>query len=206
MFRDRCAALAIAAAMIEAVPAVSAFAQSNTATFLPDPAASPESDRIGNGAARVLRAVPAGQPIGALPHNLIVPPMFRETVDAMLRRSPTFRRQCTRIAQAPRMIVVLEWFQPRSSDHVRARTVLSRIPDGRDLATVAIRTLDDPVELIAHELEHVIEQLDHVDLRTLAMVPASGVRMCDCGDESYETVRAVRAGRAVSAEMRLQHT
>jgi hypothetical protein len=201
MFRDRCAALAIAAAVIDAVPTVSTFAQSNTATFLPDPAAPPESDRIGNGAARVLRAVPAGQPIEALPQNLIVPPVFRDTVDAMMRRSPTFRRQCARIAQAPRMLVVLQWFQPRSSDHARARTVLSRTRDGRDLATVAIRTLDDPVELIAHELEHVIEQLDGVDLAAQLRRHDSGVYATGDSGGVFETTRAKRIGVQVAREV-----
>ena len=41
---------------------------------------------------------------------------------------------------------------------------------------MAIPPVDDHVELIAHELEHVIEQLDDIDLRTLAKVPSSGVQ------------------------------
>ena len=75
---------------------------------------------------------------------------------------------------------------------------------GGQHAAVTIRSGNDPVELIAHELEHVLEQLDGVDLRSLAAVPASQVRGCECGEERYETVRAVRAGRAAAEEVR-QH-
>lgn len=66
---------------------------------------------------------------------------------------------------------------------------------------MAIGSLDDQVELIAHEIEHVIEQLDGVDLRVRATLPASGVRSRDHGDE-FETTRAIRVGRMVAAEVR----
>ncbi len=119
-----------------------------------------------------------------------------------MRTSPTFGRQCMRIANAPSTMVVLGWFQPHDTDGVRARTVMSITPEGTRFAMVEIRPVDDQVELIAHELEHVIEQLDEVDLPALAAVPASGVRRCDCGRERFETIRAVRAGLLASAEVR----
>jgi hypothetical protein len=120
----------------------------------------------------------------------------------MLRDSPTFRRQCRRIANATRMTVVLEWFRPTGDVHLRARTMLSTTPEGLQHARVGIRPIENVVELIAHEIEHVIEQLDKVDLRTLAAVPASGVRGCGCRDQTFETIRAIRAGRAAAEEVR----
>jgi hypothetical protein len=33
-------------------------------------------------------------------------------------------------------------------------------------------------------------------------VPTSGVRRCDCGQETFETIRAVRAGLSAAAEVR----
>jgi hypothetical protein len=69
---------------------------------------------------------------------------------------------------------------------------------------MAIGSLDDQVELIAHELEHVIEQLDGVDLHARATLPETGVRSLD-EDAGFETIRAVRAGRAASEEVR-RHT
>jgi hypothetical protein len=73
-----------------------------------------------------------------------------------------------------------------------------RARDGRIAATVEIKALLDPVKLIAHEIEHVIEQLDGVDLRAKAALPNTGVRLCD--DGAYETTRAIRAGIAVERE------
>ena len=161
-----------------------------------------DTDRARTGVARILYADVLWHSSVVIPPNLIVPPVFRRVVDSMVRGSATFRRQCLRIANAPGMTIVLDWFHPHATDHLRARTVLSTTPDGRRYATVGIRPLDDPVELIAHEMEHVIEQLDAVDLRTLATVPTSGVRGCDCRDQGFETIRAIRAGRAAAEEVR----
>ena len=122
-----------------------------------------------------VRAEPSPASSITLPQNLRVPPMYQPYVESMLRWSPTFRRQCLRLAQAPWLTVVLE-----------------PLP--------AIGSLDDQVELIAHELEHVIEQLDGVDLRARATLPETGVRSLK--DAGFETVRAVRAGRAASEEVR----
>ena len=52
---------------------------------------------------------------------------------------------------------------------------------------------------IAHEFEHLIEQLEGVDLRDLAH-RRQGV--WHSGDEMFETERAIRAGVQVMHEMR----
>jgi hypothetical protein len=57
-------------------------------------------------------------------------------------------------------------------------------------------------ELIAHELEHVIEQLDGVDLAAKADTDSSSVKRGDTPEPAYETVRATRMGLAVAAEVR----
>ena len=51
------------------------------------------------------------------------------------------------------------------------------------------------VEILAHEFEHVIEQLDGVELRA---DPSHGVYQLANG--SFETARAVHIGRQVSGE------
>jgi hypothetical protein len=201
MLRTRTPALAIAVFACRVVLPVSAFAQSGNASFSSAPFAPLDSDRTGSGVARIFSTDASSHEALSIPANLVVPSVFRDVVDAMLRESPTFRRQCARIANAPRMIVVLDWSLPDSGDRTRARTVVSSTPDGGQHAAVTIRSGNDPVELIAHELEHVLEQLDDVDLRTLATVPASRVHGCECGEETYETIRAVRAGRAAAAEV-----
>ena len=147
-----------------------------------------------------VRAEPSPASSITLPQNLRVPPMYQPYVDSMLRWSPTFRRQCLRLAQAPWLTVVLAPLPVGRSDMIRARTHFETDADGRRTATMAIGSLDDQVELIAHELEHVIEQLDGVDLRARATLPETGVHSLK--DAGFETVRAVRAGRAASEEVR----
>jgi hypothetical protein len=136
-----------------------------------------------------------------LPPNLKIPPMYRSYVESMLRHSPTFRRQCLRLANAPGLTVVLQQLLLLQPARVRARTRFTT-RDGHRYAIVEIGSLDDQVELIAHEIEHVIEQLDGVDLRARAALPATGVHVCDDGDGSFETTRAIRAGLAVTEEVR----
>ena len=51
--------------------------------------------------------------------------------------------------------------------------------------------IDNVVELIAHEIEHVIEQIDRVDLAE----SAAGIYSVSAGGMVFETERAGRAGR-----------
>ena len=201
MFGGRCTAVAIAVSVSTVVPAVPAFSLSASGRPWADLARPSDADRTRAGVARVLNAGVLSRPTIEIPPNLLVPPFLRSVVDSM-RTSPTFRRQCVRIANAPGTVVVLGWFLPQGTERVRARTVVSTAPDGTRFAMVAIRPADNQVELIAHELEHVLEQLDDVDLPALAAVPTSGVRRCDCGKETFETIRAVRAGLEAAAEVR----
>jgi hypothetical protein len=137
----------------------------------------------------------------AAPPNLIVPDMYRSVVDAMLRGSPTFRRQCVRISAEPALTVHIAIpLTPRRSD-VRAQTRLTRNA-GHLTALVAISPFQDLEELIAHELEHVIEQLDGIDLQARAARPRTGVNATGARDAMFETVRAQRAGLTVASELR----
>jgi hypothetical protein len=137
-----------------------------------------------------------------LPPNLTIPDVYRSYIESMLRLSPTFKRQCLRIANALGLTVVLRQFLAQPPERMRARTSFWTARDGRRYATVEIRALDDPVELIAHEFEHVIERLDGVDLRAQAALPGTGVHLCDGGNGAFETIRATRAGLAVAEEVR----
>jgi hypothetical protein len=135
-----------------------------------------------------------------LPLNLRFPEAYRETIESMLDRSPTFRRQCVRLAHAPEVAILLQTLHPYAPGDARARTTIAREAGNRLVATVAIRALDDLPELIAHEIEHVIEQIDGVDLRVQSLLPGTGVR--SCRDGSFETIRAVRVGVRVAEENR----
>lgn len=191
---------------VQVVLAVPVFAQAGSLSLSPIPIIPSDADRTRTGVVRLFSADPPSHASLSVPPNLIVSPVFRDLVNAMLKGSSTFRRQCARIANAPGMVVELDWSSRRGADRARAWTTVSTAADGRRLAAVTIRAGDDPVELIAHEFEHVLEQLDEVDLPALATVPSSRVHACECGEETFETARAVRAGQTVVAELRRHRT
>ncbi|MEP6918921.1 MAG: hypothetical protein ABJC89_24990, partial [Acidobacteriota bacterium] len=62
---------------------------------------------------------------------------------------------------------------------------------------IHVTRLQDPVELIAHEIEHVIEQLDGVDLEA----HARGGNVWKRDDGAFETQRAIVVGRRVAHEV-----
>jgi hypothetical protein len=75
--------------------------------------------------------------------------------------------------------------------------------DGRLDAVIRLGKDYPAPGLIAHELEHVIEQLDGVDLQRKSRLDSTGVHECMCGGATaFETARAVRAGLQVTAELR----
>ena len=132
--------------------------------------------------------------------NLTVSSLFTDIVDDMLRRSPTFRRQCQKLAAAPHVRVLVQ-STARARDRMDAWTTITRDAAGRLNATVSIAQPARAAELVAHELEHVLEQIDGLSLADMARVRDSGVRHCDCAEETYETIRAVRVGQQVATEM-----
>jgi len=135
-----------------------------------------------------------------LPRNLLLPDVVRPLAEAMWRRSPTFRRQCARLAESV-VVTVNMALDPRARHGRHAVTRVSR--DGRRVIAVIQLELRRPelyVESIAHELEHVLEQIDGVDLPRLGHQRLKGV--VSSGDE-YETARARAVGQAVVREMAL---
>ena len=124
--------------------------------------------------------------------------VLRPLVESMLRRSPAFRQQCQRLA-SPRLGDIS--FRHEVMKGARAVTEVRQV-NGRLSAVVRLGLGDNDVELIAHEIEHIIEQLDGVDLRAQAKLPDTGVYSCGSSRESFETVRAIRAGLKVAQEFR----
>lgn len=139
---------------------------------------------------------------GAIPSNLEVSVIYRRLVVTMLSRSPTFRRQMLRISAASRLTVRLYPASPSSHQGMRATTAFARQADGTLLANIEIVRLNGDVELIAHELEHVIEQLDDVDLAAKVGQPNSGVYATGDSGVLFETTRATRVGLQVAREAR----
>lgn len=134
----------------------------------------------------------------AIPGNIEIPRGQQDVVNEMLRRSPTFRAQCSRIASATHLhVVVAKSLLPPPDG---AMTDISRTPDGRIDADVQVGTLGDMTLLIAHEFEHIIEQLDGVDLPAMAARTGTGVSV-NARSGHFETQRAIEAGQRVAREV-----
>jgi hypothetical protein len=181
---------------------VSAFAQSHAERLWDTRSASPQANVLTLAAYDTVRVYAADQLAGEpdIPTGITVPTTYRPLLESMLRHSATFRRQCRRIALASHLRIVMR-STPLWPSTARARTRLLTTSEGL-LAYVELTSMVDPVELIAHEFEHVVERLDGVDLRHQASLPRTGVR--SCADGSYETLRAQRVGRQVALEVRAQ--
>jgi hypothetical protein len=180
-------------AFVQLVSFVSGFAQADTSVSL---------QRTSLTVARTYVAERDTRDDVRLPSNLVVTPAYRQIVSSMLAHSPAFRRQCLRIGIASHLAVTLLGEDATTPSESRAFTRISRDRDGGLRAVVQIREIADATELIAHEFEHIIEQLDGVDLKSLAAFETSGVRQCRCGEgDAFETARAVHAGLQVAREV-----
>jgi hypothetical protein len=137
----------------------------------------------------------------ALAQRLRISPQLEPVVADMCRRAPTFRRQVVRLAQYTDLAITIEPGLFPYNSRVRATTEIARVGGGLRRADVRVRSGDSlaVVELIGHEFEHILEQLDGVDLT--AWVGRSGVHRVT-GDErgAIETERARQVGRLVASE------
>jgi hypothetical protein len=79
---------------------------------------------------------------------------------------------------------------------------MSRTGNGHLSATINIGFRESAQELIAHEFEHVIEQLDGIDLAARAELANTGVRLIGHATNKFETTRAQRTGLKVVSELR----
>ena len=134
-----------------------------------------------------------------LPANLHVPDVLAEVVARAYDQSPTFRAQCDRLAQATNLRVSMK-LDVQIPYSCRAFTVITRT-GGVLCAEVHLPASASLGELIGHEFEHIIEQLEHLNLRKLAQVRGSGVR--EVAFDLFETERAQTAGKIVAQELRL---
>lgn len=135
--------------------------------------------------------------LSAMPANIQAPSPIAALMRDMWVASPTFRRQCARIAAATGTRVAIVIRKPRSPE-VRATSQIDHHRAGRWDAVVEVNIDSDLVELIAHEFEHVVEQLDGVDLVRLSQQGLDGVM--EGSSDRYETARAVATGKRVARE------
>jgi hypothetical protein len=136
-------------------------------------------------------------PDAAWPCRLVVAAELLSRVQMAWQRSATFRHQCARIAHAGAIVLL----RTATSVQIR-RPALSRIgvsAEGVTVAHVLVQMSADSVEHIGHELEHVLEYLEKVNLRNNLAQHRSGITESGIG---YETDRAIDAGRRVAREVR----
>ena len=171
---------------------VSAFAQSNTGRVR-------DGFRSSQTAARVYVAVREVDDDVTPADNVQITAAYRQLVEEMLSRSPTFRRQYARLARTPLVSLGIRASMP-AGQRVGALTQMStRGGDGLQ-AVVYVLPTTRTAELIAHELEHVIEFLDGVNLRNKSRLRSSGVRLT-ADKDTFETTRAVLTGERVAREV-----
>jgi hypothetical protein len=127
-------------------------------------------------------------------------PEIQRHIDEMLERSPTFRQQYQRILDAPHVIVTARLDPTVFGRSFRARSTIRRYTSGLIVVLMEIAPSANQAQWIAHEFEHVVEQLDGVDVRTDAARGTGGSWYS--ADHAVETLRAVRAGRQVQSEVR----
>ena len=134
------------------------------------------------------------------PANITIDPMLQPVVDALLAKSPTLRRQWRTIGATPIVRVsIVSSSVLRESTNARARTEVSRYASGAMRAVVELPAVVDITELLPHELEHILEQIEGVNLPALAKTRAAGVTEVARG--VYETDRARSAGLTALQEV-----
>jgi hypothetical protein len=138
-----------------------------------------------------------------LPDNIELPRDLERMLARVYRGSATFRAQCDRIGAAGTLSVNVQLDTGIPSSY-QAFTMIGR--RGHALrADVHVPPAAMAIgELVGHEFEHILEQLEGLNLRMLAHVRGSGVR--ESSFEVYETTRAQRVGRIIAAELSAPQT
>lgn len=132
-----------------------------------------------------------------LPSNICFPRYLERPFLRIYDGSPTFRAQCERIGEAGNLRITVR-IDPDIPSRCRAFTIMERRRDGEIRAEVHLPPSANHAELLAHEFEHVLEQIEGLDLRRLARAKGSGVR--EVHPSLFESDRAHTAGLVVEAE------
>jgi len=135
--------------------------------------------------------------VTTMPANLQVPPSLRPILEEALRQSPTFRHQVLELRRAPHVKMAISYGNMSIWHVLRAESTVSRYEWGALHVDTRLYTARDVIEVVAHELEHVCEQIEGVDVRALAHQRNSGVYSVG---PHFETRRAIVIGRQVARE------
>jgi len=135
------------------------------------------------------------------PLNIQVSPVLAGVFEGILAASPAFADQCERIGAATYVHVrVMPVMAVSTTTRGTARTTMRRFSSRALLASVTIPvplTTNEYAEFFGHEFEHIIEQIDRVDLEALTRARAGASRL---PDGSYETTRARKMGLTIADE------
>ncbi|MEO8256470.1 MAG: hypothetical protein ABI868_03910 [Acidobacteriota bacterium] len=184
----------VATIVLLTLGAASAAAQS--------PAPAPAADPAAGSGSRQCPTADAAAPSERgprLPDSIRVAEDLRPRLHAMLLKSATFRSQCRRLGESPQLDVRVKINLAMTGRTYRAVTRICRQPSGRIVAAIDLAPYGDPAEWLAHEFEHLIEQIEGVNLPDLERRRQGAWKS---GNQMFETERAVRIGRLVSREMR----
>ncbi|MEO8077544.1 MAG: hypothetical protein ABI818_14535 [Acidobacteriota bacterium] len=141
----------------------------------------------------------AGGPF-ELPSNVPVSAPLRQVTIDLLARSRTLREQCAKIAAARQVQVIIDTVAPSAfGGQMRARSTARRYESGPLIVIIELPVSSDLAELLAHELEHVTEFIEQVDLPAMAREGRGGVTQRK-RDGAFESQRAIAAGRAAADE------
>ena len=146
----------------------------------------------------VMMIARALQAYAQTPGTIHVDQRLQPFVTHALEISETFRKQWQRITSEPLVVIYVYQGKASSNPTRRAKTDMKRYSTGLLHAVVEIPPDDDYVELLAHEFEHVIEQIERVNLRALARRGNAGVHERE--DGAFETIRAQQAGLSATRE------
>ena len=133
-----------------------------------------------------------------LPWNVQVSAPLQSVVETLLQKSATIRRQSAAIGRVARVRVAMNLVSPVGGAGRGARATVRRYEAGFLNAVIDIPAGPDLPELIAHEFEHVLEQIEGLNLSVLSRMRSTGV--VQLADGSFETERAHAAGRAAAME------
>lgn len=134
-----------------------------------------------------------------IPANLKVPEALRTLLEEVMRRSPTFRHQVQELRHAPHVKMAISYGDVSNWHLLRAESTVLRYEWGALQVDTRLYTARDVIEVVAHELEHVCEQIEGLDVRALSHRRNSGVYAV-AGGRHFETQRAIVIGRQVARE------
>jgi hypothetical protein len=145
--------------------------------------------------------------LSAIPRNMTIEDDYLQSLtEEMARRSPIFKQQLVTLGASTTLRARL-----RNTNRLNSTIALAKTTFGVSKTGLLVADIEIPVtlifsrrdvEFIAHELEHVIEQVQGVNLAALAERKGSGVYRVDMPGRPYETKRAKAAGQAVDREFR----